>query len=341
MITGASGFIGSALRRRLAVDFDLLCVDLFPATETAKGEVWQIVDVTDSGAIAKLFANLRRPLAGLVHLAWYYDFSNQPHPGYDAAVRAIAPLAEGFSSASVPDAPFIFASSMAAMAPTEPGHKQTPDWPRSEAWQYPASKVRAERQLRSLSVPRPIVELVLAAVYSDSCELVPLYQSIERIRVGSMQSWFYPGRTDRGLTYVHLDDAVEAIRCALTTRFSGKVHRVLVGEAEPVTNEAIFASCARVFDRSGVAKIKVPAGIASLGARAIGIVDRENFVQPWMIKFAEEHFEFDLSETQNLMSWSPVRKLSATLPKMLEFALRETEEWHRLNQQRPWQRRSP
>lgn len=340
MITGAAGFIGTALRESLSLDYDLICVDLLPAPTVVPGQQWHQIDITDPQAIDRLFQSLQKPLSGLIHLAWYYDFSNYPHPRYQAAADSLAALVEAFGRNARPDAVFVFASSMAAMAPTVPGIKQTPDSPRSEAWQYPASKVQGERALRTVSIAQPIVEFVLAGVYSDFCELVPLFQSIERIRRGSIQSWFFPGRTDRGLTYVHVADVVRAMRCALQASFpkSQSIHRLLVGEATPVTNQEIFTAACAAFRRRQVPILKVPPAFAKFGAYLIGLISKKNFVQPWMIPFAEEHFEFDLSRTWQVIGWTPTRRLLDTLPIMLSLASRDTAEWLTRNERRPWRR---
>jgi nucleoside-diphosphate-sugar epimerase len=340
MITGAAGFIGTALRESLILEYDLICVDLLPSPSALNGERWYQIDVTDSQAVEHLFGSLQKPLSGLIHLAWYYDFSNLPHPRYQAAVDSVPALAASFGRNAKTDAPFIFASSMAAMAPTIPGVKQTPESPRSEAWQYPASKVRGERALRAVSIAQPVVELVLAGVYSDYCELVPLFQSIERIRQGSIQSWFFPGRTDRGLTYVHVADVVRAIRSTLQAVYpkSQSIYRLLVGESAPVTNQEIFSAACDAFHRRQVPILKVPPGLAKFGALIIRLISKDNFVQPWMIPFAEEHFEFDLSLTTKVIGWAPARRLSDTLPSMLSLASRDTRHWLMRNERRPWRR---
>ena len=340
MITGAAGMIGTALREFLIPQYDLICVDLLPAPSPLTGVQWHQRDVTDIQAINHLFQGLQKPLSGLIHLAWYYDFSNLPHPRYQAAVDSLPALVEAFGRNANLEAPFIFASSMAAMAPTVPGVKQTPESPRSEAWQYPASKVRGERALRTISIAQPIVEFVLAGVYSDFCELVPLFQSIERIRRGSIQSWFFPGRTDRGLTYVHVADVSRAMGCALQATYpkSQTIHRLLVGEATPVTNQEIFSAACTAFHRRQVPIIKVPPSLAKFGAWMIGLINNKNFVQPWMIPFAEEHFEFDLSRTGQVIGWTPTRHLVDTLPTMLSLASCRTSQWLMRNGQRPWRR---
>lgn len=340
MITGAAGFVGTALRESLSLEYDLICVDLLPAPSMLPGEEWHQIDVTDNQAVDQLFRSLRLPLSGLIHLAWYYDFSNLPHPRYQAAVDSVAVLVEAFGRNAKQNAPFIFASSMAAMASTVPGVKQTPESPRSEAWQYPASKVRAERALRTVAIAQPIVEFVLAGVYSDFCELVPLFQSIERIRRGNFQSWFFPGRTDRGLTYVHVADVARAMRCALHASYptSQAIHRLLVGEETPVTNQEIFSATCAAFRRRQVPILKVPPAFAKLGAHVTGLISDDNFVQPWMIAFAEEHFEFDLSRTMQIIGWTPTRQLLGTLPTMLSLASRDTSEWLMRNERRPWRR---
>lgn len=340
MITGAAGFIGTALRESLYLEYDLICIDLLPAPLLLAGERWYQIDATDTQALEELFRGLQKPLSGLIHLAWYYDFSNLPHPRYQAAVDGVVALVEIFGRNAKLDAPFIFASSMAAMAPTTPGVKQTPESPRSEAWQYPASKVQGERALRTVAIAQPIVEFVLAGVYSDFCELVPLFQSIERIRLGNFQSWFFPGRTDRGLTYVHVADVVRAMYCALGASYpkSQVIHRLLVGEATAVTNQEIFSATCAAFHRRRVPILKVPPVLAKFGAHVTGLINQENFVQPWMIAFAEEHFEFDLSRTLQVIGWTPAKQLLDTLPTMLSLASRDTNEWLLRNERRPWRR---
>ncbi len=80
-----------------------------------------------------------------------------------------------------------------------------------------------------------MIQLVLAGVYSDCAELVPLYQQLRRVAAGSIESMLYPGMTNRGLTYVHRDDAIEAFALAVEC-FRG-VHdervRLMIGEPEP------------------------------------------------------------------------------------------------------------
>lgn len=340
MVTGASGFIGSFIRTYLNEDYDLICVDIQASHAPLKNENWKNLDVTKADDMELLFSSLDRPLSGLIHLAWYYDFSNQPHERYEAAVATLPKLVDLFSKSSYGKAPFIFASSMASLAPTTPGVKQTADSKRSEAWQYPASKVRGENKLRAMTIEQPIIELVLAGVYSDFCELVPLYQSIERIRNGSFQGLFFPGRTDRGLTYVHIDDAIDAIRLCLTIHFpnSSKIHRLLIGESTPVTNQLIFDEASKTFKRSKMPKMYIPPQLAKLGASMMTLIDPRSFIQPWMIPFAEEHFEFDLSQTTKTIGWTPQKSLAFELPKMLSLAQTQTDEWLLRNNRRPWRR---
>lgn len=340
LITGAAGFIGTALCKSLQAEYDLVCIDLLPAPMQVADQEWHDVDVTDVTSVEHLLRGLPKPLAGLVHLAWYYDFSNLPHPRYKAAADSLATLVEVFGRYAAPDAPFIFASSMAAMAPTVPGVKQTPASPRSSAWQYPASKVRGEEALRSVTITQPLIELVFAGVYSDSCELVPLFQSIERIRRGNFQSWFFPGRTDRGLTYVHVDDVTRAIRSALHASYPAPrlIQRLLIGEARPVTNQEIFDAASTAFGRIRVPILRVPPFLAWIGAQVIGLFSKSNFVKPWMIAFAEEHFEFDLAHTEEVIGWRPQRQLLDTLPTMFALASTDTATWLSRNERRPWRR---
>ncbi len=353
LVLGAEGFIGTAIRRHLAPRARLLSVDLRPLTPIAArfpygGVVpWERafqVDLGDPAQVDRLWADLapeHAGLGGVVMLAAYYDFLNRPDARYARLQAGLEHLLRLVGRDLPPDAPFVFASSMAGLAPTEPGHPLTADSPRLGAWAYPASKLAAERALLAADIPQPRVQLVLAGVYSDLCELVPLYQQIERVRSRSPEKYFLPAHPDRGLTYVHLDSVADAFVRALE-RLRGRpgLHRLLIGQGHPVTYREIHDRASLAFHGRRLPLLRIPAPVASAGAwllaHAARLVGRRRFILPWMIRFAGEHFELDPAPALEALGWSDPRDLRQDLDRLLDVAAHHPRLWREINARRPW-----
>jgi nucleoside-diphosphate-sugar epimerase len=350
LILGSAGFIGTAIRRAAAADYELLSVDLVATPAAAGltgvarvvGEERYAVDLGSPEEIDGLWTDAHldaRDIAAVIHLAAYYDFRNRPDPRYDRLVQGLAHLLKRLGDALDPDIPFLYASSMAAMAPTDPGQKQVADSPRAGLWEYPRHKREAEATIEAAAIPQPRVELVLAAVYSKWCELVPLYQHIEQVARRSPLSSLYPGSVDRGLTYVHLSSVAEAfLRSIDAFRGRSGVHRLLIGEDRPVTYFQIHRAAQRAFGRRQGRIRRIPKWLARVGAQILvwmgQLFGKSSFIHPWMIDFAGEHFEFDLRPTRQLLEWQPDGYLGDRLVGICERAAIHREIWLAKNEAR-------
>ena len=352
LILGAAGFIATELRRQLADRYRLLSLDLrrpipvasLLGTALDSEELVLEVDLGNPDALDEAWDALaphRDSIAGVVHLAAHYDFLNEPDPRYERLQETLPRLLQKLSDDLSPGTPFVYASSMASLAPTEPGERQTEQSPRLGAWQYPASKIAMEDILDATETPHPVLQLVLAAVYSDRCELVPLYQQIERVAGPSPEKFFYPGPADRGLTYVHVRDCARAFDEAIQ-RFRGTDgdHRFLIGETGPVTYAEIHTRASLAFHGKDLPLFRIPKLLAKTGAHVLDglgkLIGKRRFVQPWMVFFAGEHFEFDLSHTRDGLGWEPTVELHDRLDRMLDFAAHHHDLWRAINEQRPW-----
>ena len=351
LILGAAGFIGTSIRRAAAAEYELLSVDLVATPAAAGltgvtrvvGEERYAVDLGSPAEIDGLWRAAKldaREIAAVIHLAAYYDFRNRQDRRYERVIRGLAHLLERLGGSLRPDIPFLYASSMAAMAPTEPGQKQDADSPRAGLWEYPRHKREAEATIEAAAIPQPRVELVLAAVYSGWCELVPLYQHIEQVARRSPLSSLYPGSVDRGLTYVHLSAVADAfLRSIDAFRGQSGVHRLLIGEDRPVTYLQIHRAAQRAFGRRQGRIRRIPRWLARLGARIVGwmgkVLGTSPFIQPWMIDFAGEHFEFDIRPTRQLLEWQPGGYLGDRLDDICDRAAIHREIWRAKNEARP------
>ncbi len=345
LILGASGFIGRALQRRLGSQYDLITADLQPAPGPSDAVLaHHTIDQGNPADVEGLLAGLAphaARLAGAVHLTAYYDFRNQPDPRYDRLEQTFPALLAGLDALLPAGAPVLHSSSMAAMAPTEPGVPLSASSPRVGGWAYPRHKLAMEHIIESAPLTRPVAELVLAGVYSDRVELVPLFQQIERLRRRRPESLFLPANADRGLTYVHVDDVADAFaRSLVRLRGQESVHRLLIGETSAVTYRDIHAAASQAFHGAVLPLVWVPRWLATAGASVLGwIGDRvgvRRFLRGWMVQYAGEHFEFDLGPTERSIGWRPQTHLSERLPAILRFAKERPEAWLAANRARPW-----
>ena len=222
IVTGALGFIGRHLIKNCFKDYIILALDKKKVDESLQKELTNIhfykVDLGDTQSLQNFWKEIEpfhHEVETIIHLAAYYDFSNKPHPNYAKLQEGLEVLLSLMENDLPKDCSFISASSMASLKSTTPGLALTEKSERSLAWEYPKSKIFNEAIIDNFKTDKVIIHLILAAVYSDFCELVPLYQSIELLKSKKIQSFFYPGPLKTGLTYLHLSDAGKAFEKAL------------------------------------------------------------------------------------------------------------------------------
>jgi len=341
LIIGAAGFIGRRVRERLRGRYRLISVDKVEFDAVDEEEQTLVFDLRSAEDVEAVWQEVDTgSLSAVIFLAAYYDFKNSDDPRYGEVSAGLKATLIQMGETLGPQVPLIFSSSMAAMAPTEPGVALKPESPRLGAWAYPRHKIEAESILEEARIANPRVELVLAGVYSDWCELVPLYKQIERLRRRSIEAFFYPGPTDRGLTYVHVDDVASAFELATKADYQRPVHRYLVGEEKPATYQFIHDTASEVFYSRRMPLFRVPRFVAWFGALVLGlfasILGKRRFVQTWMVQFAGEHFEFDISRTRAELDWKPEHLIHDELAGICERARDQTDTWKEKNDARPY-----
>lgn len=356
LVTGAAGFIGSHLRARLGTTYRFWCLDCRPVQDARKDDASDIVDLGDRLELAKVWDS-RRQIVGQLHavinLAAYYDFLNRPDPAYTRINDGVEELLRLIGRDAPTGCVLVHAGSMATLAPVEPGQLQKEDSPRAGLWEYPRSKIRAEQILDGAPVPQPVVQLILAAVYSDWCELVPLFEWIELCASRGPEKYFYPGPAGRGLTYCHVDEVVGAFAQVLkkfgsdgerpnSREGSSQIplrEKFLVGQSEPLTYQEIHEHACRAFTGKATKLLRVPREFAAIGAHMSSLLGRmrgrNSFIQPWMVAFAGEHFHFDLRHSRTGLGWRPHRQIKQDLDVMLKHAVTDREAWLKVNSLRP------
>lgn len=151
IVTGSSGFIGSALINKLAGRFALVGFDRMASRSPPPAAECVCIDLTSEdgvkGAFERICIAYGNRIASVIHLAAYYDLSGEPSPLYDEiTVRGTERLLRHLQEFKVEQ--FVFSSTMLVHAPVLPGQRIDENSPIEPRWAYPQSKVKTEAVIR-------------------------------------------------------------------------------------------------------------------------------------------------------------------------------------------------
>lgn len=340
IITGSSGFIGSALINSFAGQFSLVGFDRMASHAPPPAAECVCIDLTSEPGAKGAFERIRiaygNRIASVIHLAAYYDLSGEPSPLYEQiTVRGTERLLQHLQEFQVEQ--FIFTSTMLVHAPVEPGQRINEDSPIDPKWPYPLSKVETESLIRKQHGEIPIVLLRLAGVYDDRCRNAFLSQQIARIYERKILSHLYPGDIKRGQAFVHLDDVGEALFRIIEKRNELPPElSLLVGEPETLSYDEVQRTSGRLLHGEEWETHEIPKAAAKTGAWIQGdLLQEEPFIKPWMVDFADDHYELDLTRARTLVGWEPKHLLRATLPVIIDALKSDPVAWYRDNKLNP------
>lgn len=346
IVTGSNGRIGDAVMRRLAggsgqvVGFDRKADDPAPP-----GCVQVPVDVTSDDSVRKGLDYIREHhgshVASVVHLAAYYDFLGKPSTKYDdITVQGTGRLLRWLRELDFDVEQFMFSSTMLVHRPAELGQRIDEDSPIEPTWAYPASKVKTEELILAERGEIPAVLLRISGVYEDGCRSIPLAHQIQRIYERQYTRRLYSGSTAHGQSFLHMDDLVDAIEAVVVRRAAlPPALPVLVGEPETLSYDELQHTLGRLIHGEDWETLEIPlplAPLAKVGAWAQEkLPGRDQFIRPWMIDRANDHYALDITRARTLLGWEPARSLRDTLPKMVEALLADPLAWYADNDLEP------
>ncbi len=295
LLTGASGFIGTHVLRRLcAQGADVHATSRIPPSDTG-GATWHTVDLTDPAATTGLVRNIRPDvvlhLAATVSGARTIDMVRSTlRTNVDASVTLLAALTEA------PPNAVVFAGSIEEAALDDPAA--------STSSPYAMAKLAATgyatmfHRLWGL----PVTVLRIATVYGpgqpDETKLVPHV-------ITSLLDGIRP-RLSRGsklVDWIYVDDVVTAILAA-AERPSARGHVIEIGSGEQVS---VARTVATIRDILGTELT------AEFGARPDRPFDHDQHAH--------------LGDAAQLLDWRPATGLTT--------GLRRTVEWYRNRRNAP------
>jgi len=341
LVTGGSGFIGSAVAKRLGETCRVVVLDRPDPEDSDDRTNFVPVDLGDDDSVRDALASVRdrygQRIASVIHLAAYYDVSGEPNPLYEkVTVQGTRRLIDGLQSFEVEQ--FVYASTMLVHRPTDrPDETIDENSPIDPSWAYPESKVRTEAMLRERHGDIPIVLLRIAGVYADEGHQPFIAEQIARIYEHRLISHFYPGMLCAGQSFIHIDDLTDTI-ARLVERRSDLPEELplLVGEPEALGYAEIqdIIGCALHGDEWET--IRIPKSIAKAGAWIQNeLISEDSEIKPWMVDASNDHYVLDIARARTLLDWEPKHRLRDTLPKMVAALKCDPTGWYRANRLNP------
>lgn len=343
LITGADGNIGHSLAGALAADYRIVGLDR--SDDKDGGPAIIEIDITSpqsvQHALDAIGRDHGRTIAAVIHLVAFFDFSGEPNPLYDKVnvegTRNLLEALEGFTVER-----FIYASTMLVHAPCDPGQRIDESAPFDPQWEYPRSKRKVEDLIRT-EARIPYAILRLAGIYDAESSVPTLSNQIARIYERDFQSHFYAGPLDAGQSMLHRDDMIDAIRRTVERRTTLPPDaEILIGEPEALGYEALQDQIGElIHGADDWATIRLPAPLAKLGAAAQNAAEplipdaidqgEKPFIQPFMIRMADDHYALDIGRAESWLGWRPQHRLADELPAIAANLKRDPAAWYAKN----------
>lgn len=343
LMTGATGFLGGALCKALATDYEIVGLDRKPV-DMAHAECVGCDLTSDRSideAIREVTSRYGARIASVVHLAGYFDFSGEPSPLYRLVnVEGTRRLLRALQALQVEQ--FVYASTMLVHAPTETGVPIDETSPVAPRWAYPQSKLETESVVAHEHGAIPYVLLRIAGVYSQVVQPPTLAHQISWIFERQFKGRVFPGETSHGQSFIHIDDLADAVVRTIQRRGSLPPDlKLLVGEPTTLSYAALQNRLGTLIHGEQWETETVPKPLAKLGARLQEKLEavvpdaidhgEKPFVKPFMVELADDHYELDISRARTLLDWTPRHALREELPAMVAALKADPLAWYRAN----------
>jgi nucleoside-diphosphate-sugar epimerase len=316
VITGSSGYLGSALCADLDRDHRIVGLDRRPPSpalqRAAPRAAWENVDISDAAAVAGAFQRRLHRLGRIdfvIHFAVYYHYGRDWRREYDLhniqGTRNIVAAACRAKAGRI-----VFAASIAALRPPPPGAALSEDAGDMAQFPYCRSKAAGERLCAERLDELPAVVLRIGGVFSDWCELPPLYSLIRLWSRPGPLGRCLPGRGQTGFPYIHRDELVRFVRRVIAENDTLGRHEVLFASEDRCTRHVdLFGPIRLLSGLSPADPIHVPpllvAPFLYLKLAANGLLSRPTYERPWMLDYTDRPLRVDARRTRQRLDWRP------------------------------------
>ena len=349
LITGASGYLGSAISVDLARDHTVIGIcRREPSPEqrrAAPAAIWEkseIIDVDCIEGVLKRQAVGGRRVDYILHFAAFTDYDDKWQDEYcDTNVIGTRNVIEAADRCGGIDR-IVFAGSIAALTPPRPGEMLTEKSPAGGNVAYCRSKAMGEALMAENAHRVPAIVLRIGGVFTDWCELPPLFSLMNAWSMPSLMGRMVPGRGRTGFPYIHRKDIVRIVRRiveknenldSFETLFAAHPGCTCHAELFPAIRKALGGGCS-------TRPISIPKQAARLllhGKYAANtLMRRETYERAWMIDYVDRPLVVDTAYTCRRLDWAPTPGLHVLdrIPVLMDHFKTRRSEWLQRNRRR-------
>ncbi|HCN19707.1 MAG: hypothetical protein A3G17_00305 [Planctomycetes bacterium RIFCSPLOWO2_12_FULL_50_35] len=348
LVTGSSGFIGSALAKRFSSDL-VIGLDrvLYPGDPVCTRRY--CVDIANREALFGVLRDVKvrfgHRLDCVFHLAAHYDFSNKKDLRYkevneDGTRNLLEALADFEVGA------FVFTSSTAVMKGlkiTNPGtdsdERLSESSPLGSPLEYGESKRRAEEVVVGFKERLKVFIVRLSGVYAPECRLIPLAHQIASIYRRDVGSRFLPGGGRGCISYIHIDDALDGLERMVTLRDeipSGTIY--ILSEEDYLSYTELYGLIHQGLYGNGgdFRPISLTSWLLMGGVHTVNYLHyirsgRGYFFRPWMARQALLRFCFNTGKAKRELGWNTNHALRDYMQTILGELRANPGEWFKSN----------
>lgn len=338
LVTGSAGLIGTRTLEALSSNYSVVGMDVKRPEKIVAETGFVECDLTKDESVVQALDTVRdtygERLASVIHLAAYYDFSGERSDMYrkltvEGTFRLLKKLRE-FQTEQ-----FVFSSSLLVMEPAEDENEKITEFSplEDDPWDYPRSKIEAEQLIRQERGQIPTVILRIAGVYDEDCHSISIAQHISRIYEKKFESYFFPGDSDHGQAFVHLNDLITCLQRVVELRSELNNEIFLIAEPDVMSYAELQDQLGELIHHKEWPTIRIPKVMAKAGAWAQEKIagEEETFIKPWMVDLADAHYPVAIGHARERLGWEPKDRLRDTLPEMIGRLKQDPQRWYKTN----------
>ena len=339
LITGASGFIGTALIARLINNYFIIGIDKILHKDRDSNVLWYKVDISDKKHLGEIFSEIKARVSGRIdyvfHLAAYYDMRNKECWLYrEANQNGTRYLLDNLIHFNVNN--FIFTSSTVVFKPTMGDGKLNEDSDLSSYVRYGHSKIAGEKIILEYKEKIKATIFRLAGVYSNDCRSIPLASQIAFIWKKCFGYRILPGKGIGGMTYIHIEDVLDAFEKSMLMAKeipSGSI--MILSEENLISNNELCGLISREVYGKYLNFIHLPGRVVWLCIYVMSnlhsFTGRSYFFKPWMLKLTDKKYQFNIDKAKRILKWQPKFHLERHMKIIIKNLKNDPKRWFEIN----------
>jgi len=345
IVTGSSGYLGSAICVDLARDNRVIGIDTRKPSKAlqkaAPNVQWEQVDIADVKSLKMVFSrnkSQKPDIDFVIHFAAYYHYGKDWREEYCRTnikgTQNIIETAHQFAVRRI-----IFASSIASLRPPPQGGVLTEESSTDGSIPYSKSKSIGEALLAENASSVPAIALRLGGVFSDWCELPPLYSLMKLWSRSGFIGRLVPGDGKSGFPYIHRYEMAQMVRRVIEmNNYLNRFDILFASEEGCTQHEDLFPIIRRAGGKNLTEKpIHISPSLAMVllyGNYFLNLLRRKNtYERPWMINYIDHPLVVDTTYTRKKIAWDPMPEyqILARLPVLIHIFNSQRSRWEERN----------